>query len=78
VEWFIDMPAFDPGGTWDSGVYWLPIPYNPEWVSVDVQGMNVMIWNGIIEHQCVPIPAAVWLLGSGLIGLVGVRRKFKK
>jgi hypothetical protein len=24
----------------------------------------------------VPIPGAVWLLGSGLIGLVGLRRKF--
>ena len=26
----------------------------------------------------VPIPSAIWLLGSGLIGLVGFRRKFKK
>ena len=26
----------------------------------------------------VPIPAAIWLLGSGLLGLVGLRRKFKK
>jgi hypothetical protein len=26
----------------------------------------------------VPVPAAVWLLGSGLIGLLGIRRKFKK
>ena len=26
----------------------------------------------------VPIPAAVWLFGSGLIGLVGLRRKMKK
>ncbi len=26
----------------------------------------------------VPIPGAVWLLGSGLIGLVGVRRSFRK
>lgn len=26
----------------------------------------------------VPIPAAFWLLGSGLIGLIGLRRKFKK
>lgn len=28
--------------------------------------------------NAVPIPGAVWLLGSGLIGLVGLRRKFKK
>ncbi|MCD4719029.1 MAG: hypothetical protein K8S13_04110 [Desulfobacula sp.] len=26
----------------------------------------------------VPIPGAVWLLGSGLLGLVGIRRRFKK
>jgi hypothetical protein len=26
----------------------------------------------------VPIPGAVWLLGSGLVGLVGLRRKFRK
>lgn len=26
----------------------------------------------------VPVPAAVWLLGSGLIGMFGIRRKFKK
>ena len=26
----------------------------------------------------VPIPAAAWLLGSGLVGLVGLRRKMKK
>ena len=26
----------------------------------------------------VPIPAAAWLLGSGLIGLIMIRRKFRK
>jgi hypothetical protein len=26
----------------------------------------------------VPIPGAVWLLGSGLVGLLGLRKKFKK
>ena len=27
--------------------------------------------------QVVPVPAAAWLLGSGLIGLVAIRRRFK-
>jgi len=30
------------------------------------------------ETTAVPIPGAVWLLGSGLIGLVGIRRRFKR
>ena len=34
------------------------------------------IW-GTAYSNPVPIPAAFWLLGSGLVGLVGVRRKFK-
>lgn len=25
-----------------------------------------------------PIPAAVWLLGSGLLGIIGLKRKFRK
>ena len=31
-----------------------------------------------VTYNSVPIPSAVWLLGSGLIGLVGVRRRFRK
>jgi len=30
------------------------------------------------QVSAVPVPAAVWLLGSGLIGLIGARRKLKK
>ena len=30
----------------------------------------------INEAAAVPIPASVWLLVSGLVGLVGLRRKF--
>jgi hypothetical protein len=29
------------------------------------------------QHNCVPIPAAIWLLSSGLFGLVCIRRKNK-
>jgi hypothetical protein len=31
-----------------------------------------------VRVEPVPIPAAVWLFGSGIIGMIGVRRKFKK
>jgi len=32
----------------------------------------------VVAYNAVPIPGAVWLLGSGFIGLVGLRKKFKK
>jgi hypothetical protein len=32
----------------------------------------------ITYETAVPIPGAVWLLGSGLLGLVAIRRRFKK
>lgn len=35
-------------------------------------------WFGLVGVQIVPIPGAVWLLGSGLIGIVGIRKKLKK
>jgi len=31
-----------------------------------------------VGPSTVPVPGAVWLLGSGLIGLVGFRRKLRK
>jgi hypothetical protein len=31
-----------------------------------------------IHGTPVPVPAAVWLFSSGLVGLVGLRRKLKK
>lgn len=33
------------------------------------------VWAAFTDS--VPIPSAVWLLGSGLIGIVGIRRKYK-
>jgi hypothetical protein len=32
----------------------------------------------MVVATAVPIPAAIWLLGSGLLGLIGIRRRFRK
>jgi len=32
----------------------------------------------IVSLSPVPVPSAVWLLGSGLIGFLGFRRKFRR
>lgn len=36
------------------------------------------ILSGDVDNTYVPIPGAVWLLGSGLMGLIGIRRKMRK
>lgn len=33
---------------------------------------------GLVDVSAVPIPAAAWLFGSGLLGLVAIRRRMKK
>jgi len=50
--------------------------YNLNWSSLIVGGSfdgKTGSWN--MEISQVPVPAAVWLMGSGLVGLVGVARR---
>jgi hypothetical protein len=57
-------------------------------VGIHVQGFEIIGKNGETlseslinnndEGAPIPIPGAIWLLGSGLIGLVGFRKKLKK
>ena len=46
---------------------------NPSSSGYDV----AIIGGGALNASSVPIPGAVWLFGSGLVGLVGLRRKLK-
>lgn len=43
-----------------------------------IESVNgIVVSTDIINTEVVPIPAAVWLFGSGLIGLVGIARRKK-
>ena len=46
-------------------------------VSLDATDFLSFVYADWTEVSAVPVPAAVWLFGSGLIGLVGVARRKK-
>jgi len=46
-----------------------------DWYDVDSNLMDVVY--GDAEINVVPVPAAVWLFGTGLLGLIGVARRRK-
>jgi hypothetical protein len=55
----------------------LGVPYNPEWVSIDVTGYNFLLANGVFQHECVPEPATASLLvlGAAALGLLALFRR---
>jgi hypothetical protein len=43
--------------------------------AIEYKGTWTLSQNGSLEYKVVPVPAAVWLLGSAMVGLVGVSRR---
>lgn len=66
-------PSFDELWIYD---YW---PDSIQWILKDYTELdNTILPQHLANLNQVPIPGALWLLGSGLLGLVGIRRKMKK
>ncbi|PIE73717.1 MAG: hypothetical protein CSA20_01965 [Deltaproteobacteria bacterium] len=52
------------------------VSVNGENYSNDIPGKPPLIYSDkVLSDVAVPVPAAAWLLGSGLLGLVGIRRR---
>ena len=53
-------------------------PLEQQWLHIDGFADTYAVpFSLVIQTSAVPIPAAVWLFGSGLIGLIGVARRKK-
>jgi hypothetical protein len=71
------FPVSDTSVTAPTSVIWAAYLYdfNGSGSTTYNGDPNPIFW-GTAYSNTVPIPATIWLLGSGLIGLIGVRRRF--
>ena len=70
-------PLYTVGG-WSGDYRYLSIGANNIKSVVLTQVTWGCIWDNLsTETSAVPVPAAFWLLGSGLLGLIGFRKKIK-
>jgi len=56
------------GAGWSDTASTFEVSPVPNWVGSDAYGSH------LVRVSTIPIPAAIWLFGSGLIGLIGVAR----
>ncbi len=66
------------GPFFDDGIAGSPMidgPFTGLQVSIDIGSGNSL---RVLSVSAVPVPAAVWLFGSGLLGLVGIARRKSK
>jgi hypothetical protein len=47
------------------------------WIQKKAVGSEIIVSTSEFPPAIVPIPAAAWLFGSGLLGLIGIARRKK-
>lgn len=70
---FIVGISTDNGASWYADIGSSPGPANSQQLSFAVENGTFVVDVGKVP--AVPVPAAVWLFGSGLLGMVGIARR---
>jgi len=84
AEIFINGNSVGFTGSSDGDIGFLGVIDNSAFSTIEIRGaagtVDVVAGFDNISYTtaAVPAPAAVWLLGSGLIGLIGMRKKSRK
>ena len=86
--WDVDQTALDPGGACDViDVYTLDClnaastVSSGSWTTLENKALSHITFydsdDAVVPPDAIPVPASVWLFGSGLLGLVGIARRRK-
>ena len=74
---FYGMSLWDLGTDTDNVISFNNVQFCGQVITDQVNFQNVSGSGCSFDTSAVPVPAAVWLFGSGLIGLVGIARRKK-
>jgi hypothetical protein len=81
----VDWNGIDKAGTIDvSSFDFISLKWDGVFGLWDVRGVDSFGYDGLnwgLSHYSgvnVPVPAAIYLLGAGFVGLAGLRKKYKK
>ncbi len=79
--WEVDAAELEMGGACYGGTYTLEcmsaamIVDAGDFLTPDGKGLSHLVFYDSENPQIVPLPASIWLMGAGLIGLAGVARR---
>lgn len=79
--WEVEAVEVEMGGACYDGIYTLSclsaalIVDSGEFVTPDGRSLSHLVFYDSENPHIVPLPAAVWLMGAGLLGLAGVARR---
>lgn len=78
---FFGLNYAGSGSNWDYYLQSYADSWSMDYVPLGGENGGFESWNGVWDYNSytvVPVPAAIWLFGSGLIGLAGYARRNKR